>query len=415
MAERLIFHIDVNSAYLSWEAVDRLKHGETVDLRTIPAIVGGDREKRHGVVLAKSIPAKKYGVATGEPIVDALRKCPLLTCVPARHDLYNRYSHAFLDILRRYAPVIEQVSVDEAFADMTGTGLLYGSPTEAAARIKDTIRDELGFTVNVGISSNKLLAKMASDFEKPDRIHTLFPDEIPKKMWPLPVGELFLVGQSAKRQLEELGIRTIGDLAKSDPALIRSHLKKHGETIWNYANGIDSRPVEAEPADAKCYGNETTLPKDVTDMEEAKTILLALCESVAARLRADQVAASCITVKYTDCHFHNQSHQRTLVSPTNVTEEIYQNAVSLLTQLWSSRVPLRLLGVSASRIGNGGMYQYNLFDGEKYEKLGRLDECLDSIRSRYGKGAVKRGRLLTPLSEKEISEKENGKGGPPES
>lgn len=401
MAERLIFHIDVNSAYLSWEAADRLKHGETVDLRAIPAIVGGDREKRHGVVLAKSIPAKKYGIATGEPIVDALRKCPILTCVPARHDLYSRYSRAFINILRRYAPVIEQVSVDEAFADMTGTGLLYGSPEKAAALIKDTIRDELGFTVNVGISSNKLLAKMASDFEKPDRIHTLFPDEIRQKMWPLPVGELFLVGQAARRQLEELGIRTIGDLARSDPALIRSHLKKHGETIWNYANGIDSRPVEPEPADAKCYGNETTLPRDVTDMEEAKTILLALSESVAARLRADHVTAACITVKYTDCHFRNQSHQRTLVSSTNVTEEIYQTAVSLLAQLWQTKVPLRLLGVSASRISDGGMYQYNLFDGEKYEKLGRLDTAIDSIRSRYGKGAVRRGRLLPAPSKEE--------------
>ena len=203
------------------------------------------------------------------------------------------------------------------------------------------------------------------------------------------------------KQLEELGIRTIGDLARSDPALIRSHLKKHGETIWNYANGIYSRPVEPEHADSKCYGNETTLPKDVTDMEEAKTILLALSESVAARLRADHVTAACITVKYTDCHFRNQSHQRTLVSSTNVTEEIYQTAVSLLAQLWQTKVPLRLLGVSASRISDGGMYQYNLFDGEKYEKLGRLDTAIDSIRSRYGKGAVRRGRLLPAPSKEE--------------
>ena len=194
MPERLIFHVDVNSAFLSWEAVWRLRQGETTDLRTIPSIVGGDREKRRGVVLAKSIPAKAFGVATGEPIVDALRKCPGLLCVPARHDLYSRCSRAFIEVLARFAPVIEQVSVDEAFADMSGTGLLYGPPLEAAALIKNTIRGELGFTVNVGVSSNKLLAKMASDFQKPDRIHTLFPDEIAQKMWPLPGNQTLSCG-----------------------------------------------------------------------------------------------------------------------------------------------------------------------------------------------------------------------------
>lgn len=398
MAERVIFHVDVNSAFLSWDAVDRLQQGESLDLRTVPSIVGGDRERRHGVVLAKSIPAKKYGISTGEPIVDALRKCPQLICVPARHDLYSRCSRDFIAVLSRFAPVIEQVSVDEAFADMTGTRLLYGPPLQAAALIKDTIRKELGFTVNVGISSNKLLAKMASDFQKPDRVHTLFPEEIRNKMWPLPVGQLFFVGHAAERQLKELGIRTIGDLARSDPALIRSHLKKQGEVIWNYANGIDCRPVEPEPADAKCYGNETTLAKDVTDFEEACSILLALSESVAARLRSDQVKASCITVKYTDYRFVNQSHQRTLPSATNVTEEIYQTAVSLLQEMWKSRIPLRLLGVSASRITGSDIYQYNLFDGEKYERLGKLDSAIDSIRSRYGSDAIKRGRFLPPQS-----------------
>lgn len=396
MPERVIFHVDVNSAYLSWEAVERLKQGETPDLRTIPSIVGGDREKRHGVVLAKSIPAKAYGVSTGEPIVDAMRKCPDLLCVPARHKLYSCYSRAFIEVLSRFAPVIEQVSVDEAFADMTGTRLLYGPPPEAAARIKDTIRDELGFTVNVGISSNKLLAKMASDFQKPDRIHTLFPEEISEKMWPLPVGQLFLVGHATERHLKDLGIRTIGELAQCDPALLRSHLKKQGEVIWRYANGLDDRPVEAEPADAKSYGNETTLAKDVTDWQEACSVLLSLSESVAARLRADEIRASCVTVKYTDYQFTGQTHQRMLDSPTNVTEEIYQTAVSLLREMWKSRIPLRLLGVSASRLSDGGFYQYNLFDGQKYERLEKLDTAIDSIRSRYGSEAIRRGRFLPP-------------------
>ena len=396
MPQRLIFHIDVNSAYLSWSSLKKLEKGETTDLRTIPAIVGGDREKRRGVVLAKSIPAKKYGVVTGEPIVDALRKCPNLVCVPARHDLYSRCSRAFIETLARFAPVIEQVSVDEAFADMTGTGLLYGPPLKAAALIKDTIRDELGFTVNVGISSNKLLAKMASDFQKPDRIHTLFPEEIPDKMWPLPAGELFSVGQATERYLKSLGIHTIGDLARCDPALLRSHLKKQGDCIWRYANGLDERPVAPEPAEAKSYGNETTLAKDVACLEEARPVLLSLSESVAARLRADHLRAACITVKYTDYQFFGQSHQRMLSSPTDVTEEIYQTAFALLSEMWKSRVPLRLLGVSASHIGEGGFYQYNLFDGQKYERLGRLDTAVDAIRRRYGSDAIRRGSFLPP-------------------
>lgn len=398
MPDRLIFHIDVNSAFLSWEAVYRLQHGETLDLRTIPSIVGGDQESRHGVVLAKSIPAKRYGIVTGEPIVDARRKCPQLVCVPTRRGLYSKCSRAFIEILSRYAPVIEQVSIDEAFADMTGTSLLYGSPRQAAALIKDTIREELAFTVNVGISSNKLLAKMASDFEKPDKIHTLFPDEIAEKMWPLPIGDLFGVGRSTEKQLQAMGIHTIGDLAHSDPELIHSRFKKQGDMILRHANGLDDRPVEAEPEDAKSYGNETTLAHDVTDWQEASTILLQLSESVAARLRADGVQASCITVKYTDYLFHGRSHQRTLVCATNVTEEIYQSALDLLRELWKKRTPLRLLGVSASHITDDTLYQYSLFDDGRHERLGKLDTAIDAIRGKYGADSIKRGRFLPPGS-----------------
>lgn len=401
MSNRVIFHIDVNSAFLSWEAMDRLAQGETVDLRDIPSIVGGDRESRHGIVLAKSMPAKKYGIRTAEPIVDALRKCPDLVCVPARHKLYSQCSRRFIQVLSRFAPVIEQVSVDEAFADMTGTARLFGPPLEAAALIKDTIRQELGFTVNVGISSNKLLAKMASDFEKPDKIHTLFPEEIPQKMWPLPVGDLFTVGRSTEQQLRQLGIRTIGDLAHTDPALLRARFKKQGDTLWHFANGHDDRPVASEPDVAKSYGNETTLAHDITDFDEACSILLSLSESVAARLRADQVTAHCITVKYTDYRFVQQSHQRSLNSATNVTEEIYQTAVSLLREMWANRIPLRLLGVSASRLDDcDAFYQYNLFDGDKHDRLEKLDSAIDSIRGRYGSGAIQRGRFLPPQSDK---------------
>ena len=256
--DRIVFHIDVNSAYLSWEAVARLKEGETVDLREIPAAVGGDIETRHGVILAKSIPAKKYGVTTGEPVVDALRKCPDLTLVKPHHQMYWEQSHAFIAILQQYSDVIEQFSVDEALVDMTGSGRLFGTPVEAAHRIRKQIYEELGFTVNIGVSSNKLLAKMASDFQKPDRVHTLFPEEIEQKMWILPVRDLFFVGKAAERRLWSLGIRTIGDLAHTDPQVLSRVLKKHGEVLWRYANGIDDSPVEIEPADAKGYSNSTT-------------------------------------------------------------------------------------------------------------------------------------------------------------
>ena len=291
MSDRVIFHIDVNSAFLSWEAVERLKEGEKVDLREIPSAVGGDIATRHGIILAKSIPAKKYNITTAEPVVDAIRKYPDLVLVPPRHDVYKKYSRAFMNILRQYSDTIEQFSIDEAFMDMTGTGRLFGPPVEAANRIKNQVRDELGFTVNVGVSSNKLLAKMASDFRKPDLVHTLFPDEIESKMWTLPIVDLFFAGKAAVHRLNQLGIFTIGDLAKSDREVICNVLKKQGDILWRYANGIDDSPVEIVKADNKGYGNSTTLPFDVTDDMTAKSIILGLCDKVGSRLRNDGVKA----------------------------------------------------------------------------------------------------------------------------
>ena len=219
--ERVIFHIDVNSAFLSWEAVYRLYHlGGTVDLRKEVSAVGGDMAMRHGIILAKSIPAKKYHIKTGETILEARQKCPDLMLVPPNYRLYEQCSKAFMDILRKYSPSVEQYSIDEAFVDMTGTDKLWGSPMEAANRLKNEIRDTLGFTVNIGISENKLLAKMASDFEKPDRVHTLWKSEIRKKMWPLPVSDLFFVGRATAKKLFSLGIQTIGQLAQADPAVL---------------------------------------------------------------------------------------------------------------------------------------------------------------------------------------------------
>ncbi len=396
MDDRTIFHIDVNSAFLSWEAVHRLRDlGETLDLRTIPSAVGGDMSKRHGVILAKSIPAKKYNVRTGEPIVDALRKCPNLTLVSPDRKLYATNSAAFMEILRRYSDVVEQYSIDEAFVDMTGTRALFGSPMEAAYRLKDEIRDTLGFTVNVGISSNKLLAKMAGEFEKPDKVHTLFPYEIQEKMWPLPVGELFSVGGASEQKLRRLGINTIGDLARADLGTLRAALKKHGEAIWNFANGRDLSLVEAESADNKGYGNSTTLAFDVTDADTAKMILLSLAETVGRRLRRDGAWIETVSVALRFFDLSRASHQCVLDYATNITDEIYQAACRLFDEFWDG-TPIRLIGIQTGKVTkDGDNRQMSLFDDTDYEKLERLDKAMDSIREKFGENAVRRASLTS--------------------
>lgn len=396
----IIFHIDVNSAFLSWEAVYRLAHkAGKQDLREIASAVGGDITLRHGIILAKSIPAKDYGIKTGESIPEARRKCPNLVLVPPNYSLYEQCSSAFMRILREYSDVVEQYSIDEAFVDMSTSCHLFGTPEQTAVQIKDRIREELGFTVNIGISTNKLLAKMASDFQKPDRMHTLYPEEIREKMWPLPISDLFFVGRATATKLLSMGIRTIGELAGADPAWLKSVLKKQGEVIWGFANGIDLSPVLAQPAANKGYGNSTTTPYDVTDVETADRVLLALSETVGNRLRTDRVQASVVSVgiRYSDLSegkFLFVSHQRTLSDPTDLTMEIYTAACSLFRELWNGR-PIRHLGVHTGRVSEAGFgRQLNLFDEIDYEKLSRMDETVDGIRKRFGIDAVMRAAFL---------------------
>ena len=396
MADRVIFHIDVNSAFLSWEAMDRLAHGETLDLRTVPSIVGGDRESRHGIVLAKSIPAKKYGIHTAEPIVDALRKCPDLVCVPARHKLYSQCSRRFIEVLSRFAPVIEQVSVDEAFADMTGTSRLFGPPLEAAALIKDTIREELGFTVNVGISSNKLLAKMAGDFEKPNKVHTLFPEEIEEKFWPLSVRDLFLVGAATEKKLNLMGIYTIGELAKADVYTLRRKLGKHGETIWHFANGRNADMVTPESAENKGYGNSVTTARDVVTSAEAHQVLLSLCETVGMRMRRDGKSGACVSVHLRTNEFKHFSHQAKLHGATNLTEEIFRQACRIFDEAWDRVTPLRQLGVQVTHLAREPYQQFDFFSGMspvQYERKLKLDETVDALRDKFGEEIIRRAKF----------------------
>jgi len=398
--DRVIFHIDVNSAFLSWEAIWNLSNGGTEDYRQMLAAVGGDIESRHGIILAKSIPTKAYGIVTGEPVVNALKKCPKLMLIKPHRDIYSRYSKALMNILRQYTDKLEQFSIDEAFLDMTGTKLLFGNPLDAADTIRNRVKEELGFTVNIGISSNKLLAKMASDFTKPDRTHTLFPEEIKTKMWPLPVEDLFFVGQSSAEKLNALGIKTIGDLANFDKTTLTSIMKKHGEAMWNSANGIDDSEVVDMPSDQKGYSNETTLPYDVTETEEAKQILRALTEKVSKRVRDDGVKIECVEVHFRFNDLTYASKQGQLESATNITDEIYENVSRLFDEKWD-RTPIRLLGVRVSKIADTSYRQMSLFDNRNYEKLEKLDKVLDSIKNKYGNGAVKRASS--------IESKDNGK------
>lgn len=405
--DRIIFHIDVNSAYLSWSALEKLKRGSGVDLRTIPAIIGGDMSKRHGVVLAKSIPAKSYGITTGEPIVNAMRKCPSLLVEQPDHNLYNRRSMELMHLLSDICPDIEQVSVDECYMEYTPISRLFPSPETAAGYIRSQVYEKLGFTVNVGISDRKVLAKMASDFKKPNLTHTLYSYEIQEKMWPLPVSSLFMCGRSSVSALRNLGIVTIGDLAGTDIDILTSNLKSHGKLLWEYANGIDDSIVETVQSEAKGIGNSTTMSHDVTERKEACHVLLELSDSVAKRLRESALMAEMISVEIKYNNFKKVSHQTTLNSPTSGSDTIYRTACSLFDELWDE-TPIRLLGIRCSKLLSAEEpIQLSLFSMPNLnsqdisssrriseEKEALLEKSLDSIRKKYGADSVVRGSLL---------------------
>lgn len=397
MAERVIFHVDANSAFLSWSAAYRVKVlGEKEDLRDVPSVVAGDKESRHSIILAKSTPAKKYGIQTGEPLFQALEKCPDLKVVAPDYPLYVEASRHFVAILRQFSPCVEQYSIDEAWVDMTGTQRLWGAPRLAAEKMRQRIWEELGFTVNVGISSNKLLAKMAGDFEKPNKVHTLFPEEMEEKMWPLPVRDLFLVGAATQKKLNRLGIYTIGDLARADMHLMRKQLGKHGETIWHFANGRNADMVTPEPAENKGYGNSVTTASDVTTYQQAYQVLLSLCETVASRMRQDGKCGSCISVHLRTNEFQHFSHQSKLSGATNITTEIFEAACRVFNEAWDQVTPLRQLGVQVTCLSKEPYQQFDLFSGMspvQYEKKLRLDETVDALRDKFGEDIIRRARF----------------------
>jgi len=397
MAERIIFHVDANSAFLSWTAAYKIKVlGETVDIRDIPSVVAGDKASRHSIILAKSTPAKKYGIQTGEPLFQALEKCPELVVVQPDYNLYVEASRHFVEMLRQFSPVVEQYSIDEAWVDMTGTQRLWGSPRLAAEKMRERIWEELGFTVNIGISTNKLLAKMAGDFEKPNKVHTLFPEEMPGKFWPLPVRDLFLVGAATERKLKNMGIYTIGDLARAELPILKKRLGKYGETIWHFANGRNAASVLPEAAENKGYGNSTTTPRDVTNREGAHQVLLSLCETVAARMRRDGKCGSCVSVHLRTNEFQHFSHQTLLHGATNITQTLFDTACRVFDEAWDEVTPLRQLGVQVTRLSDEPYQQYDLFSDispRQYERKLRLDETVDALRDRFGENVIRRAKF----------------------
>lgn len=386
--DRIILHVDVNNAFLSWTAVDRLKHGETLDIRTIPAIIGGDEKQRKGVVLAKSPIAKKFGIQTGEPIYFARKKCPNLQIFQSNFKVYYQYSNALYELLCEYTNKIERFSIDECFMDMTNY-LKNRKPYEIALEINRRVKEKFGFTVNIGIANNKLLAKMASDFEKPDKIHTLYESEIKIKMWSLPVSELFMVGKKSLQKLEKMHIKTIGDLAQKDKLELIKAFGKYGRMIWEYANGIDNSEVIYEEQEPKCVGNSVTLPYDFSDIEKIKEILLSIVEQTTYRLRKHELYASVVNVQIKTKDFKVFSHQRKMETATNSTKIIYEEAKKLLEELYKG-IPIRLIGVRVDGLSKKDEIQISLFDNKQNEKQEKIDLVLDKIKDKYGYNAITR-------------------------
>lgn len=391
--ERKILHVDVNNAFLSWMAVYMLKNGSTVDIRTIPSIIGGDEERRSGIVLAKSPVAKKFGIVTGEPIYFARKKCNKLEVFSGDFKVFRKYSNDLYNLLLEYTDVIERFSIDECFLDLTH--FLNGRKLiDVAYEINSRVEKELGFTVNVGVSSNKLLAKMASDFEKPNKVHTLYEYEIEDKMWPLPVSELFMIGRKSVPKLYNLRIKTIGDLAKTDKEFLIKKFGKHGLLMWNYANGIDEEEVNNKIETPKSIGNSITLPKDIKSIDEIYKILVSLAEQVTFRLRKNSLVANTVNVQLRTKDFQDYSHQKQLKLASSATKEILEVSKEILVEMYKNE-PIRLVGLRVDNLESKDEVQLSFFSNTKnHEKNEKLDVVVDDLKNKYGYDMVTRASRL---------------------
>ncbi len=395
--ERQILHVDVNNAFLSWTAIDMLKSGSQIDIRETSAIIGGDESKRSGIVLAKSMKAKECGIKTADTIYQARIKCPGLKIYPSNFKVYREYSNKLYNLLLEYTDRIERFSIDECFLDMTNY-LMNDSLINKAKEINKRVREELGFTVNVGVAHNKLLAKMASDFKKPDRVHTLYEEEIADKMWTLPVSELFMLGKRTVPKLYNMQIKTIGDLARTDKRILQDKFGKHGIMMWEYANGIDESEINYVKKKPKGIGNSVTLPEDISNIEKLEKILLALTEQVTYRLRKQKMLAKVVNVQLRTKDFVDTSHQRKMLSATCSTKEIFSNAKELLKQMYRKGTPIRLVGVRVDDLTDKEEMQMSLFDNVKDRKQEKLDKAIDSLKDKYGYDLITRAGNIDECS-----------------
>lgn len=387
MKERIIFHIDVNNAFLSWTAVLLLRQGYCQDIRKIPSIIGGDESKRRGIVLAKSPIAKKFGIVTAETLYSARRKCPNVEVFSPNYEWYYQRSRELVKYLSKYTPIIEQFSVDECFLDMTGTNYLYKDYLALATFIKDDIKKKFGYTVNVGVANNKLCAKMASDFEKPDKVHTLFKDEIKEKLWPLPVRDLFMVGKKTTLELEKMNIKTIGQLAETSDAILIRHFKNQSVYLKEAANGIDMTSVDAHSSKNESISISETLPYDYQDGEKLEEVLFRQTEEVARQLRYQKKYTQTIAVVFKNKDFKNYSAQMKLMNATDKTEEIYKWVLEVFRGNWKQD-PIRLIGIRLTSLTVIKERQLSIFDDNQEDMENNIQKTLDEINKKYGSAKI---------------------------
>lgn len=405
MSDRVILHSDINCCYA---AIEHLHHPE---LNGKPLAVGGDPESRHGIVLTADYIAKKYGVKTGMALWQAKQLCPEITFVSPRMDLYLRFSRMAHEIYAEYTDLQEAYGIDESWLDVTASATLKGDGYSIANEISNRMKSELGITVSIGVSFNKIFAKLGSDYKKPDAITTMYEDEFQTKAWNLPVGDLLYVGRSTKQKLTKLGIHTIGELARTDESVLVGMLGKMGSVLWAFANGYDDSPVRRENTHApiKSVGNSTTTHRDLVNDEDVKIIIYVLAESVAARLRENGFRCRVVEISIRDSELYSFTRQRKIGNATNITEEIAVEAYKLFKENYNWRKPIRSVGVRGADLVNDNYWeQLDLFcDFQMREKHMKMDVAVDDIRRRFGFYSIQRGLMFQDKDLSSVNAKED--------
>ena len=392
--QRIILHIDVNSAFLSWSALKLLEEGYKKDIRNEVSVIAGDPNKRHGVIVAASVPAKKLGIKSPSNLYEARKIYKDLIVVKPDRNYYMKKSNQMITLLNKLFDKVEQYSIDECFVDYTTYRKVYGNEVKFAYKLKDEIYQKFGFTVNIGIGNNKLSAKMASDFEKPNKVHTLYSSEFKEKVWNLDISDLFMAGKSACKTLRELNIKTIGELANSDKNMIIRHLKSHGKMLWEYANNIDDSELNSDRYnDRKGIGFSKTLEYDTDDKEEIYKYLYEFSKDISKKLKEKEVYANSITVTIRNNEFKTYNHGHKYLNGVRDIDDIYNKAIELFNETWQKE-PIRLIGLRAGDFTESNSYQISLFEEIKdIKKDNKTDKLIDDINNKYGKNIIKKGAL----------------------